>query len=109
MAVGHALLGARRAQLGVTPLHLCLGLVQQPVTQVAVDLAGAGFEFDRRDFVQIAALGRIPTLLAEFAGKLFGMTLDKLHQSNSQHARTSRLNKRRGIRGPLTLGRNFTR
>ena len=64
VAVGHALLGARLSQLGVTPLHLGLGLIHQPVTQVAVDLAGAGFEFGRRDFVEIAAPGRVPNLLA---------------------------------------------
>jgi hypothetical protein len=85
VAVVYALLGARRAQLGVTPLHLDFGLVQQPVTQVAVDLAGAGLKFGRRDFAQIAAPGRIPNLLAEVAGKLFDVILDKSHQSDRQH------------------------
>src|SRR5262249_18483774 len=70
VAVGHTLLGARRPQLSVAPLHLGLRLVKQPVTHVAVDFAGTGFELGRRDFVQIAAPGRVPNLLAEIARKL---------------------------------------
>src|SRR5215510_10295088 len=85
VAVGHTLLGACRAQLGVTSFHLGLGLVQQPVTQVAEYLAGAGLEFICRDFAQIAALRRVPTLLAELAGKLVDVCLDKSHQSEGQH------------------------
>ncbi len=96
VAIGHALLGARRAKLCVAPLHLGLGLVLQPVTQVAVDLAGAGLEFGRRDFVQITAPGRAPHLLAELAGKLFSVTLDKLHQSDGQHHSPQVLAKKMG-------------
>src|SRR6185295_4632378 len=43
-------------------------------------------QLGRRDFVQIAAPGRVPNLLAEVARKLFDVILNKSHQSDSQHA-----------------------
>src|SRR5208283_5897760 len=84
-----ALLGTTAPERQIDALDILLGFGQDPVAEIAIDLARPFLDLMRRNFLEIGGAAGALYFVDKTFGKLFGVGLNEVNKAKSDHGRTS--------------------